>query len=114
MRYLTMLGGLSLERDSGHITGPAAQRRRLALLSVLALSGERGISRDRVLALFWPESDSERARGNLKQTLYALRGDLGEPDLTLGAVELKLNTAVIGCDTLDFERALDAGLATRA
>ena len=66
---LRTFGGLSLTGESGPVTGAAAQRRKLALLAVLATGGERGVSRDRLLALFWSESDAEHARHALTQSL---------------------------------------------
>ena len=59
---LSTFGGLSLTGESGPVTGAATQRRKLALLAVLATGGERGVSRDRLLALFWPDSNAEHAR----------------------------------------------------
>jgi DNA-binding SARP family transcriptional activator len=40
------------------------QRRRLALLAVLAASGEQGRSRDQLLGLFWPEVSQSRPTAN--------------------------------------------------
>jgi DNA-binding SARP family transcriptional activator len=111
---LRTLGGLSLENGGRPIVGAAAQRGRLALLSVIAAAGDRGISRDLLLALFWSESDNERARGALKQALYSLRRDVGERELTLGTSELRLNPAVITSDIGEFEDALKGGLLERA
>jgi DNA-binding SARP family transcriptional activator len=37
----------------------------LAILAVVAVAGARRISRDRLPTLFWPDSDTERARGAL-------------------------------------------------
>ena len=53
------------------LTGAATQRRKLALLVLLASAGERGVSRERLLTYLWPESDSARARKSLAQLLYA-------------------------------------------
>jgi Tol biopolymer transport system component/DNA-binding SARP family transcriptional activator len=104
---LRNLGGLWLENGGRPIVGAGNQRQRLAVLSVIALSAQRGASRDRLLALFWPDSDTERARGALNQALYALRRDVGERDLTLGTTTLRLNPEVIRSDVAAFERALD-------
>src|SRR6185295_2682384 len=98
MLYLRTLGGLSLENGGRPIVGAPGQRSRIAILAVLSTAGDRSISRDRLLALLWPESDSERARGSLKQALYALRRDAGEQELTLGTTDLRLNPAVIRSD----------------
>ena len=76
MLRLSVLGGLRVDGSSGPLRGAATQRRPLALLALLAAAGDRGINRDRLLAYLWPESDIERARGSLKQTLYILRRDL--------------------------------------
>lgn len=55
-----------------------AQPKRLALLAYLAVppGGER-VSRDRILATFWPEAPTGRARGNLRASLHFLRRQLG-------------------------------------
>jgi TolB-like protein/DNA-binding SARP family transcriptional activator/Tfp pilus assembly protein PilF len=88
--------------DSGH------QRRRLALLAVLAVSGEEGRSRDQLLGLFWPEVPQSRARHSLEQLLYAIRSSLDENVFT-GANPLRLNWAVINSDIGDFNDALARG-----
>jgi DNA-binding SARP family transcriptional activator len=112
--FLRALGGLSLEESGRPIRGAAAQRSRLAILAYLAVSADRPVSRDRLLALFWPESDTERARGALKQALYALRRDVSEQDLTVGTSEIRLNPDVIRSDVGEFMAALDAGDLERA
>src|SRR5881396_3404471 len=103
---LRTFGGLSLTGESGPVTGAATQRRKLALLAVLATGGERGVSRDRLLTLFWSESDAEHARHALTQSLSALRRELGSDDLFLGSADLSLNTAVIESDVAALETAL--------
>src|SRR5438445_475875 len=64
------------------------------------------MSRDKVVAYLWPESDAERAHHALAQLLYALRRDLGKADATVGASELRLNRDVISVDLDDVEAAL--------
>src|SRR5438034_10977408 len=88
---LSTFGGLSLTGESGAVTGAATQRRKLALLAVLATGGERGVSRDRLLALFWSESDAEHARHALTQSLSALRRELGSDNLLLCSADLSLH-----------------------
>jgi DNA-binding SARP family transcriptional activator/tetratricopeptide (TPR) repeat protein len=114
MLYLRTFGGLTLENGGGPLSGAGAQRSRLALLAVLAAAGERGISRETLLAIFWPESDTEQARGALKQALYSLRRDLGGPELISGNGNLVLNSAVITSDVGEFKRALELGELERA
>ena len=50
MLRLNTFGGLVLQQDGQLHTGPASQRRRLALLAVVAAAGQRGASRDKLLA----------------------------------------------------------------
>lgn len=109
MLLLRVLGGLSLENNGSTISGPAGQRKRLSLLAMLACAGDRGVTREKLLGVFWPESDTERARGALKQSLYTLRRELGGPEIVFGSSELRLNGAAIQCDAQLFERALAAG-----
>jgi DNA-binding SARP family transcriptional activator/tetratricopeptide (TPR) repeat protein len=108
LRLLTF-GGLSLVDAGVPVTGAASQRSRLALLSVLAASGAAGISRDKLLALLWPESDEERARHALKQGVYALRRDLGNENAVVGTATLSLDPAVIPSDVREFDEALARG-----
>ena len=100
--------------DGIHVTGRAVQRHRLALLALLALAGERGSTRDRLLGLLWPESDAEHARQLLNQAVYQLRKALGEDALLSTGDELRLNAAVLEVDVVEFERALAQGDAARA
>ena len=106
---LRTLGTTALLRDDVLLGGSAAQKRRLALLAVLAVAGDRGISRDRLAALLWPERDEEQARHSLSQWLYTTRRELNADGLILGTADLRLNPQCIASDVSDFERALAAG-----
>jgi TolB-like protein/Flp pilus assembly protein TadD len=106
---LRTLGGIALEGAGEPLGGAGTQRKGLALLAFLACAGTRSVSRDKLLALLWPEAAAERARHRLTQLLYSLRHDLGTPDLFLGAAELRLNRAVLACDLDVFGAALVAG-----
>ena len=109
MLKLATFGGLRLEGGQGPLKGAATQRRPLALMALLAGASERGLSRDKIAAYLWPDSEDERARGSLKQTLYVLRRDLGADELVLGSAVLRLNPEVIACDCWDFDAALTRG-----
>jgi len=111
---LRTFGGLSIEANGAPLTGAAVQRKTLALLSLLAAAGKNGLSRDKLVAYLWPESDAEHSRSLLKQACYALRRDLHEPELLLGATELRLNPDVITSDVQAFEEALRVGDRSRA
>jgi DNA-binding SARP family transcriptional activator len=79
----------------------------MALLAFVAASGSHGVSRDKVLAYLWPESDTSHARNCLKQTLYALRRDLEHQLFLPGAAVLRLDPQRLAVDLWEFERALD-------
>lgn len=83
------------------------QRRRLALLVLLSDSGERGMTRDRLLALLWPERPTDAARRALDQTLYMLRRSLGA-ELLVGVDPLRLNPTVCTSDLAEFEEAMSS------
>ena len=51
MLRIRAFGGLAVERDGVPLSGAAAQPRRLAILAVLTRAGNRGASRERLLAL---------------------------------------------------------------
>jgi hypothetical protein len=108
------LGGLSIENSGSK--DAAANRRPLALLALLAVNGSRGLSRDKVVALLWPESDAEHGRNSLSQVLSVLRRELAADDPVLGTVELRINTDVLACDVMEFEERIvanDLDAATR-
>ncbi|MEX2179206.1 MAG: winged helix-turn-helix domain-containing protein, partial [Gemmatimonadaceae bacterium] len=71
-------GGVAIERDGAPLAGRATQRRRLALAVLLAASPHQPVSRDRIVALLWPESDTDSARHLLSGAVYELRKVMGE------------------------------------
>ena len=111
LRLLTF-GGLALER---HDASPAPRLRpqRLAILAVLAAAGERGVSRERMSGLLWPDADEEHARHSLRQSLYALRQELGT-EVINSDVGLSLDRAALSSDVGEFRAALAAGDRARA
>ena len=108
MLRLQTFGGVSLFRGEENLTGAVTQRRRLGILVLLAASGSAGLSRDKLLAYLWPESDAESARHVLNQLLYAQRRQVGDEALFQGRKTLRLNPAVMTSDVEQFERALEA------
>src|SRR5690606_26682424 len=68
MRFrLLTFGGLRLEADGKAATGPPAQRRRLALLTLLAACEQRTITREKAFGLLWPEQTTSGARRLLSE-----------------------------------------------
>ena len=110
MLRLRTLGGLAIERpEASQSSGTVTARRRLSLLAVLAASGRRGVPRDKLVALFWPESDNDRARHALEQSIYGLKRELHADNLVLGRDELSLNAEVISSDVGELREALKSG-----
>jgi DNA-binding SARP family transcriptional activator/TolB-like protein/tetratricopeptide (TPR) repeat protein len=106
---LKTLGGLGLvaRETGGQVL--ANQRKRLAFLAVLAATTNGGVPRERLFALFWPDSDSDRARNALNQMVFAVRRDLDDDAIVSDTVTLRLNPEVVDSDLLAFRVALAAG-----
>lgn len=106
------MGRVELRGSTG--TEPIAggiQPRRLALLAYLAVAdGGRSHRRDLITAMFWPESDAERSRHALRQTIYALRqaGGVGLI-VSRGQEEIGLGPEALSCDAVEFAAMLEAG-----
>jgi DNA-binding SARP family transcriptional activator/TolB-like protein len=112
---INALGGLSVRDEAGNpIAGAAAQPRRMAILALLARAGQRGVTREKLLALLWPDADDERGPRTLAQALYALRKDLGVDDAIVGLKELRLDPATVSSDIADFSSAVSRGDDARA
>lgn len=106
------LGSLELRDRTGRpVTGVAMQPKRIALLVYLAVARPRGFHRrDTLVALFWPELNSRRARAALNKAVHHLRAALGADTIvSRGSEELALNWDRVWCDAVAFEDALDAG-----
>ena len=115
MIRINTLGGLVvLSAEGKTLAGAAGQPRRMAILALLARAGERGVAREKALALLWPDADDERGPRALTQAFYALRKDLGGEDAITGARELRLNPAYVSSDVVEFAAALVRGDNERA
>jgi DNA-binding SARP family transcriptional activator/TolB-like protein/Flp pilus assembly protein TadD len=114
VKRIQTLGGLAVFDGALPVGGNAQQPRRLAILAVLARAGSRGVSRDRIAALLWGDVEEERARKNLNQALYALRGELGAEDAILGTRDLRFNPDLIEVDLDAFETARASGALEEA
>src|SRR5687767_4066676 len=114
MISLRLLGGLALQDESTTLSGPATRRRSLALLALLAAAETRGVAREKLLIYLWPESNTQRARNSLNQTLWSIRQHLGE-DVVVGTTTLRLNPERVSCDLWEYREALRRGdVATAA
>jgi DNA-binding SARP family transcriptional activator/TolB-like protein len=95
--------------DGIPLGGAASQKRALALLSTLAAAGEGGLSRDRLVALLWPEASEERARHSLTQLLYAARRAVNVDDLFLSDGDVRLNPERVASDIGGLDGAIARG-----
>ena len=62
MITVQLLGGASLRSGDAPLSGPPAQRHRIALLTLIVAAWPQSLSRDRAMALLWPERDTASAR----------------------------------------------------
>ncbi|HEX6435199.1 MAG TPA: BTAD domain-containing putative transcriptional regulator [Gemmatimonadales bacterium] len=102
---LRTFGAPAVEGPDGPLGGTAAQPQSMALLALLAAAGERGMSRDKIIALLWPECDAKRARHRLSQLCHALRRSLGEGLFSAAGTELRLSQSRITSDVGEFKNA---------
>lgn len=117
MIRLRTLGSVDLRAaDGSQIQSVLRQPKRLALLIHLALgTGRCGDApvyyrRDRLLALFWPESDEEKARGSLSQAVFQLRAALGRDTIvSRGDEEIGIAAGALWADACEFEEHCRAG-----
>jgi DNA-binding SARP family transcriptional activator len=106
MLRLIAFGGLTLLQGDRPLVGAAAGRRRLALLALLTTSGTRGMNRDAIAEVLWPDSEPELARHSLHQLIFAMRRSYGCDELLVGAPMLHLGTGRITSDVADFDTAI--------
>jgi DNA-binding SARP family transcriptional activator len=106
--------GLTLLYVLGIQAGRATHRHRLAMLALLALAPAQRLSRDKLIAYLWPESDSQRGRNLLNVSTYVLRTELGESALLSAGDDLRLNAEVVQADVAEFEAALERADHVRA
>ena len=103
---------LAIGPDGGD-GGIASQPKRAAVLAYLAAARPVGFQRrDILLAMIWPESDTEHARQGLRQVLLQLRKVLGADAIqSRGTEELRLNPALMEVDCRQFELLIAEGQA---
>ena len=73
---ISVLGGMSLTYKGQDIR--IKSRKSRAVLAFLALNEHRQETRERLVGLFWSESEEHKARASLRQTLRELRQALAE------------------------------------
>jgi TolB-like protein/DNA-binding SARP family transcriptional activator/Tfp pilus assembly protein PilF len=104
---LKLFGGASIQTPSGPLTGRATQRRRIALLAMLAVARARGLSRDKLIAYLWPDQDDERGRALLSDSIYRVNQALGAEAIVATGDDLRLSADVLPSDVAAFEEAIE-------
>ena len=110
---LRLLGMPGVIRESG-TSGPPLTGQALALLAIMACAGERGVAREKLIAILWPESRASAASHRLSQLVHWIRRTLEAPTLIDGTRELRLHASSLACDLWDFEQARRAGRLEQA
>jgi DNA-binding SARP family transcriptional activator/TolB-like protein len=103
---LRTFGSVFLTREDQTLSGAAGQRRLLAILTVVAVADDQGISRDKLLALLWSEGDPEKSRHALTQSLYHIKKALRVERVFAPGADLRLDTSSISSDVREFQRAV--------
>jgi len=109
---LTLLGAPGVTKGGNPtalLTGP----RRLAVLAYLATARPRGLhSRETLIALFWPEANTDSGRHALRNVLHAIRSALGDCAIqTAGDGMVGINAELLECDVFSLEADLAKGRA---
>lgn len=114
MITVELLGGACLRSGDAVLSGPPAQRHRIALLTLIVDAWPHPLPRDRALALLWPERDTAAARRLLNLAVHVLRGALGESVIRSVGDGLVFDPAHAACDLHELRTALAAGDSARA
>lgn len=117
MITLSLLGRTDLLDGNGQrLDALVAQRKRFALLAYLAATSGKGFHRrDRLLLMFWPEEEQERARASLRKAIHVLRHALGEGVIvSRGDDEIGFASEAVWCDAVAFGEAVAQGKHARA
>ncbi|GMV05854.1 MAG: hypothetical protein AMXMBFR53_21310 [Gemmatimonadota bacterium] len=106
-----------MARGNGTAVGSVhAQPQRLALLAYLAVARPVGFRRrDHLLATFWPETDAEHARDELRRSIHFIRQSLGHEVIpSRSDEEVGVDSERLTVNSLEFEALVRAGETSAA
>jgi DNA-binding SARP family transcriptional activator len=112
--FISLLGSFSLFNRGGAVAVPCGGKTE-GLLTVLALRGEQGLSREPLLALLWPNHAPDLASQSLNSLVYSLRKQFstalqGSPLVLHSEGHYQLNLAAgVGIDLIEFETQIREG-----
>ncbi|GMV06171.1 MAG: hypothetical protein AMXMBFR53_24470 [Gemmatimonadota bacterium] len=112
--YLTLqvLGPLGFSGEGSDRALPLLrQPKRAAIFAYLTLTASEGwLSREDVLACFWPDAPADRARNALRQSLAFIRTSLGRTVLRArGRDAIGVSRTRVACDAPHFRELLARG-----
>ncbi len=113
MITVQLLGGACLRSGDAPVSGPPAQRHRIALLTLIVVAWPQPVSRDRAMTLLWPERDTTNARRLLNLAVHVLRSTLGAAAIVSTGDGLLLNPHQVHCDLHDVRAAIAANACDR-
>lgn len=113
MITVQLLGCACLRAGDVSLGGPPAQRHRIALLTLIVAAWPQPLSRDRAMAMLWPERDLASARRLLNLAVHVLRAALGEGAITSTGDGLLLNPSRVSCDLHELRGAIAADAPER-
>lgn len=106
MLTIQLLGGACLRSGEAALTGPPVQRHRIALLTLLVAAWPQPVSRDRAMALLWPERDLPNARRLLNLAVHVLRAALGDRAIASTGDGLLFDPSGAACDLHELRCAM--------
>ena len=113
MITVQLLGGASLRSGDVPLSGPPTQRHRIALLTLIVAAWPQPLSRDRAMALLWPERDTANARRLLNLAVHVLRAAIGEGAIASTGDALLLSPSHLICDLVELRSAIAANDSER-
>jgi len=108
--HLTLLGGFRASLDGTALT--VSTRKAQALVAYLVVPPDQAHPRDKLAALLWGDLREDRARANLRQTLFVLRKTLGRADPNVLSYEgdgIILRKELVDSDVSSFEGCVAEG-----
>ncbi|MBT5111334.1 MAG: hypothetical protein HOM25_21840 [Rhodospirillaceae bacterium] len=100
---IRLLGTFSIRTTDGEEF--PLPRKNKAVLAALAMNGARGLSREKLIDLFWGERDEEQAQASLRQSLASIRRVLGSnyDCLQTNATNVAIDAVRVTIDAREFE-----------
>jgi DNA-binding SARP family transcriptional activator/Tfp pilus assembly protein PilF/TolB-like protein len=110
--FLSILGETRLSSADGSDCTPKSRKAR-AVLVLLALSHQQSVIRERLAAYLWPDSEPDKAKASLRQTVGELRSvldiDPGQTTMVISRDRIALAAGQVICDSVALLSALRDG-----